>query len=191
MQPKGCWEVVFVTAPDATVCSEQEVSSTPEEKRFRDRYPVSFVIDPTGVVLQCQADHYFQEYGAPGYPFIDGKVKILISEDNAARQHPSITNLLASPERDFVISNSGDQLLISDLEEKVVALYIFEELLVGESPDDLTPKSEVVNRELAKKGENFKIVLIYAHDTVYTYDCSTKLSFNNTFSIMPWLELPF
>lgn len=143
MQPKGCLEVVFVAAPDATAFSKREVYSTPEEQRFEERYsimpwlsipfsdlkcrkhvgkrfggisgfknctrPVSFVVDPAGVVLQCHADDYFQEYGAPGYPFSDERIKILISEDNAARQHPSITTLLASPERNYVISNSGDQ----------------------------------------------------------------------------------
>lgn len=73
----------------------------------------------------------------------------------------------------------------------MVALYFYEEPPVGESPDDLTPKIEVVYRELAKKGENFEIVLIYAHDTVYTYDITTEVSFQKTFSTMPWLALPF
>lgn len=145
LQPKGCLEVVFVAAPDATVSSNQEVYSSPEEQNFKERYSimpwlsipfsdfesrkhlgkrfggisgfrdrscVSFVIDPAGVVLRCEADHYFQEYGAPGYPFSEEKIEILISEDNTARQHPLITTLLASPERNYVISNSGDQVYI-------------------------------------------------------------------------------
>lgn len=74
----------------------------------------------------------------------------------------------------------------------MVALYFYEELPIGESPDadDLTPKIEMVYRQLAKN-ENFEIVLIYAHDTVYTYDCTTEASFRKTFSKMPWLALPF
>ncbi|WOH03158.1 hypothetical protein DCAR_0522552 [Daucus carota subsp. sativus] len=218
-------KVIFVGAPDAALCSAQEVCSTPQEQRFEeryslmpwltipfsdlktrkhletrfggiagfsDRYPVSFVIDPEGVVLQDNGGFYFQEYGAPGYPFSDEKINIINSEDDAAIQHPSITTLLASPERNYVISNSGDQVLVSDLEDKVVALYFYEELPIGESPDadDLTPKIEMVYRQLAKN-ENFEIVLIYAHDTVYTYDCTTEASFRKTFSKMPWLALPF
>lgn len=52
-------------------------------------------------------------------------------------------------------------------------------------------KIDMVYRELAKNGENFEIVLIYDHDTVYTYDITTEESFRKTFRTMPWLALPF
>ncbi|KAK1348680.1 hypothetical protein POM88_054927 [Heracleum sosnowskyi] len=35
-----------------------------------------------------------------------------------AGKHPSITTLLASPERNYVISNNGDQVPVSDLDDK-------------------------------------------------------------------------
>ncbi|KAL8156325.1 hypothetical protein AgCh_001427 [Apium graveolens] len=67
-----------------------------------DLLPPSFVIDPKGLVLQSNATYLFSRYGAAGYPFTDGSIQCLDSEDNVARMQLSVKtvlgSLLASPE---------------------------------------------------------------------------------------------
>lgn len=84
-----------------------------------DLLPRSFVIvviDPKGLVLQSNATHLFSRYGAAGYPFTDERIQCLDSEDNVARMQLSVNtvlgSLLASPERDYVITNKGDKVKI-------------------------------------------------------------------------------
>lgn len=68
---------------------------------------VSFVIDPTGKLLQCHADSLFYFYGARAYPFTDERMECILREDAEAREHPSITKLLASSERNHLINNNN------------------------------------------------------------------------------------
>lgn len=72
-----------------------------------DYCSISFVVDPTGKVLLCHADNVFSSYGARAYPFTDERIKCIASEDTEAWERPSITKLLASPERDFLINKDN------------------------------------------------------------------------------------
>lgn len=76
------------------------------------RLPDSFVIDPSGMVVKSHADHLFSMYGAAGYPFTKERIECLVSEDNAAKMQLSVKTLLSSPERDYVITNKGEQVHI-------------------------------------------------------------------------------
>lgn len=73
-----------------------------------DMLPATFIIDPTGKVLQT--DWYvFDIYGASGYPFSDERIKFLKEEDEAIAKQPSLKALLASPQRDYLISSDGEE----------------------------------------------------------------------------------
>lgn len=74
-----------------------------------DLMPRSFIIDPRGVVLQCGGNSLFFRYGPAGYPFTSERIDLLDYEDYLVKVEPSITGLLASSERDYVITNKGDQ----------------------------------------------------------------------------------
>lgn len=77
-------------------------------------HTLSVVIDPTGVVLQYGADHLFSCYGAEAYPFSDQRIDFLISQDKAAlKNHPSITTLLTSPGRDYLINSENQVSILS------------------------------------------------------------------------------
>lgn len=69
----------------------------------------SFVIDSTGMVLQTECSYLFEEYGGLGYPFTDARIQYLESLDAVLGEQPSLKMLLASPRRDYVISNRGDK----------------------------------------------------------------------------------
>lgn len=87
-----------------------------ERKGFPEIFtniPAVLIVDSTGMVLQCHDAYYILElYGALGYPFSDERIKYLQSEDDAIAMQPSLQSLLASPQRDYVISNKGDKVIL-------------------------------------------------------------------------------
>uniref|UniRef100_A0A164UNZ2 protein-disulfide reductase n=1 Tax=Daucus carota subsp. sativus TaxID=79200 RepID=A0A164UNZ2_DAUCS len=148
----------------------------------------SFVIDSSGIVLQSDSCDLFDKYGGLGYPFTDERIKFLKAQVAATVQQPSIKSLLASPKRDYVISNTRDKVPVDTLEEKVVALYFFEE---GITDNWHTESIKMAYEEFRQNKSSFEVVLIYLYDTISTYDCTSEESFWNTFKTMPWLALPF
>ncbi|KAL6583613.1 hypothetical protein OROMI_002902 [Orobanche minor] len=148
----------------------------------------SFVIDSTGKLLQHGDLSVFHRYGAPGYPFSDERINYLKSEDDRVARQPSLKELLASPQRDYLISNKGDKVPIHTLEDKVVALYFYEE---GVTNKNITRELKTVYEKLAENNEKFEVVLIYLYDTLSTHDITNEDSFWQTFKDMPWLALPF
>ncbi|KAL6526329.1 hypothetical protein OROMI_029969 [Orobanche minor] len=71
--------------------------------------PTMYIVDQTGMVLQCSSWDIFDYYGALGYPFSDKRLKFLRTEEFIASPQPSLKALLGSPPRNYVISNNGDK----------------------------------------------------------------------------------
>lgn len=80
------------------------------------------------------------------------------------------------------------QVPIESLEDKVVALYFYEDCSSHFNP---TKELIVAYQELAENNIDFEVVLIYLTDTLDTYKCTNEDTFKNTFKTMPWLALPF
>ncbi|KAL6541947.1 hypothetical protein OROGR_011433 [Orobanche gracilis] len=148
----------------------------------------SLVFDSTGKLLQHGDLSLFHKYGALGYPFSDERINYLKSEDDRISKQPSLKELLASPQRDYLISNKGDEVPIHTLEDKVVALYFYEE---GVTNKNITLELKTVYGKLAENNKKFEVVLIYLYDTLSTHDITNEASFWQTFWDMPWLALPF
>lgn len=77
------------------------------------------------------------------------------------------------------------QTSITDLENKVVALYLYEE---GRR-DNLTTALKNVYDLVPRT--HFEVVLIYIYDSWNTIFRTDAESFENTFAKMPWLALPY
>ncbi|KAL6499767.1 hypothetical protein OROGR_027677 [Orobanche gracilis] len=151
--------------------------------------PSSFVISNTGVVLQHDARPIFRVLGADAYPFSDERIERLILEDDLFREpRLSLKALLASPERDYVINNKGHKVNICDLEDKMVALYLYEEGCTNDLTTSLRNAYEFLMHKEKKK---FEVVLIYIHDSLNTLGRTDAESFKKGFETMPWLALPF
>ncbi|WOH05237.1 hypothetical protein DCAR_0624651 [Daucus carota subsp. sativus] len=145
----------------------------------------SVVVDPTGVVLKWFADDYFVRYGPEAYPFTDKRIGFVKSRDKEALKHPSITNLLTSPQRDYVINNKNPEIPVHTLQDKVVALYFCQEYPL----DPLTKGLKMTYKQLADK--KFEIMLVYIHNSFITSARASEESFWKSFNKMPWLALPF
>ncbi|KAL6577333.1 hypothetical protein OROMI_011609 [Orobanche minor] len=120
--------------------------------------PSSFVISNTGVVLQHDARPIFRIFGADAYPF-------------------SYSVLIAS----WTVN-------ICDLEDMMVALYLYEEGCTNDLTTSLRNAYKILVHKEKKK---FEVVLIYIHDSLNTLGRTDAESFKKAFETMPWLALPF
>lgn len=73
----------------------------------------SFVIDSSGMVLHSDGCDLFENYGGLGYPFTNERIQFLKSQVVATVMQPSLKSLLASPKRDYLISNKGDKVWLN------------------------------------------------------------------------------
>ncbi|XP_017248612.1 probable nucleoredoxin 1 isoform X2 [Daucus carota subsp. sativus] len=189
VEPSKHFEELFSCMPWTAIPLSDITARKHVQQRFgiSDVYHNAIVIGTNGEILQTNSCTIFETYGGQGYPFTDAKILSLKSQDDTIAKNPSLEALLASPERDYVISNKGDKVPIHTLEEKVVALYFYEDGSCGQ----LTEKLKMAYKELAKKKENFEVVLIYLYDTICTDDRTDEGSFWEKFKTMPWLALPY
>ncbi|KAL6579483.1 hypothetical protein OROMI_009699 [Orobanche minor] len=184
LQPRCIFEVVFVAVGDDVCASRcqnpfkrfQKIfsrmpwtaipfSDLISRKRLGSRFcisldnvpPSAFVIDPKGTVLQCDAFSHFH-YGPEAFPFADESLDRLLSQHDAILDNPSLEKLLVSPQRDYLINNKNVPVPVRDLENKVVALYLYED----GCNSDLTAKLKEAYEELVlKNNKNFEVVLVY------------------------------
>ncbi|KAK6926052.1 Thioredoxin-like fold [Dillenia turbinata] len=143
--------------------------------------PYFVIIDENGKVVTEKGTTIVREYGADAYPFTLEKINELKEEEEKARQNQSITSVLTSRTRDFVISNDGKKVPVSELEGKIVGLYFF--VSAFDSCDDFQPQLVEFYEKLKTQGESFEVVAIPLDDD--------ENSFKQAFGTMPWLSLPF
>ena len=142
LQPDNNFEIVFVAETNESVkqsdCQKRfdtefsfmpwtaiPISDITSRKMLQVSFGVSrrgyihrsrfVIVDPTGMVLQCDALRLFIDYGALGYPFSDERIKFLREEDYATAKQPSLKKLLAPPDRAYVISNKGNKVWLRNL----------------------------------------------------------------------------
>ncbi|XP_074342715.1 putative nucleoredoxin 1-2 [Apium graveolens] len=206
LQPNNNFEVVFIPFNDScgseilyyedlvsrmpwTTIPLSDITCKHLKRRFGlpDRLYLGnpIIVDPAGMILQYSASLSLLDFGALGYPFCDQRLDFLKSEDVAASRQPSLHMLLASSKRDYLISNNGDQVPIHTLENKVVALYFYEE---GFSDEKITEELQMAYKELARNNKKFEVVLVYRFDGLRTWGYKSDESFWKTFKTMPWLN---
>ncbi|XP_024991349.1 probable nucleoredoxin 2 [Cynara cardunculus var. scolymus] len=110
-------------------------------------------------------------------------MKQQLSSINTTSPEIKYLSLFASDHRDFLLSPTGAQIKISELEDKIVGIYFsanwyppcqsFTKLLI-----------EVYEQIKEKNGSNFEIVFVSSDEDLN--------AFNNYYqSYMPWLAIPF
>ncbi|KAK0571279.1 hypothetical protein LWI29_013567 [Acer saccharum] len=114
-------------------------------------------------------------------PFTPERIKQLRDEEEMKKKNQSLKSVLATPTRDFVISNDGKVVSISELEGKLVGLYM--SLGSFRACRNFTPKLVDFYKSLKEKGESFEIVYVSLEDD--------KERFENELVKMPWLAIPF
>ncbi|XP_015894781.2 probable nucleoredoxin 1 [Ziziphus jujuba] len=193
---KGNFEVVFISSDKddesfKDFFSEMQwlaipYSDSDTQKRLGDLFnvkviPSLVIVDENGHASTEQGTKIVAEYGVDGYPFTPERMKFLKEEEEAAKQNQSLSSVLVSNSTDYLISNNGDRVLVSELEGKMVGLYFS---MNSFSPSlEFTPMLVEFYKKLKEKGHDFEIVLISLdHD---------EEQFKQGFETMPWLALPF
>ncbi|VVB06681.1 unnamed protein product [Arabis nemorensis] len=81
------------------------------------------MINDQGKVLGIENSvDVIRSYGADAYPFTRERMKDIIEEEDIARREQALTSVLVSPSRDFVISQHGTKVPVSELEGKTIGL---------------------------------------------------------------------
>ncbi|XP_064966670.1 probable nucleoredoxin 1-2 [Musa acuminata AAA Group] len=150
---------------------------------FEEYYPAQLVIYDAaiGMVVNEEGLRAVAKYGVNGYPFT---VNRLYELEAAAKKEQSLRSLLVSPSRDYLISNDGSKVAVSDLEGKIVAFYFWFNIpdKYG-GPHKLTLVLAEIYRKLKEAGESFEVVLVPLDDNISSYE--------QGLASMPWLAIPF
>ncbi|XP_064966602.1 probable nucleoredoxin 1-1 [Musa acuminata AAA Group] len=150
---------------------------------FEEYYPAQLIIYDAaiGMVVNEEGLRAVAKYGVNGYPFT---VKRFYELEAAAKKERSLRSLLVSPSRDYLISNDGSKVAVSDLEGKIVAFYFWYNIpdKYG-GPNKLTLVLAEIYRKLKEAGESFEVVLVPLDDD--------KSSYEQGLASMPWLAIPF
>lgn len=110
-----------------------------------------------------------------------GFQNLVLNGDSRKVSSSRFYSLLASKDRDYLLSPSGAQVKVSDLEGKIVGLYFsanwyppcwkFTQVLIG------------IYEQLRTNGSSFEIVYVSSDED--------SDAFNNYHACMPWLAIPF
>ncbi|EEF37006.1 nucleoredoxin, putative [Ricinus communis] len=193
---KGDFEVVFISSDRDAESFDAYFSKMPwlaipfsdQEtcKHLKDLFKVRGIpnlvfLDADGKVSCDQGVRFIREYGAEGYPFTPERVEYFRQEEENAKKNQTLSSILVSSSRDFLISKDGTKIPVSELEGKMVGLYF--SVHSHRLCLDFTPRLEEVYKKLKEKGEKFEVVLISMD-----YD---ENNFKQGLETMPWLALPF
>ncbi|XP_038890282.1 probable nucleoredoxin 1 [Benincasa hispida] len=193
---KGDFEVIFVSSDRDEDSFKDYFSKMPwlsipfsdseTIKRLKELFKVRgiphlVVLDPSGKVSTNQGVRLVSEHGVNAYPFTSEQIQHLKDKEEEARRNQTISSILVSNSRNYVISNDGNQIPVSELEGKVIGLYFS---VYGHEPcDEFTPILVDTYKKLKEKGQNFEIVLISLDDE--------NEDFSEALKTVPWLALPF
>lgn len=193
---KGGFEVVFVSADKDVESFNEYFSKMPwvavpfSESDIRDKLndlfkvsgiPHLVLLDEYGKVLSDKGVVIVGDYGAEGYPFTPEHLNELKEKEEEAKRNQSLSSILVSQSRNFVLSADGKAVPVTELEGKTIGLYF--SLASYNTSAVFTEKLVKVYKELKEKGESFEIVTIPLDDK--------EESFKQGLEGAPWLSLPF
>ncbi|KAL6594096.1 hypothetical protein ACP70R_048997 [Stipagrostis hirtigluma subsp. patula] len=141
---------------------------------------LTFLSAATGEIYTKEGVHFVNEYGIGAYPFTSERINELKEQENVAKLKQTIHSLLATSTRDYLVSNKGEKVPISELEGKYVGLCF---TVKGYGPvDEFIAVLTKIYEKLREGAEKFEVVAVSLDND--------ELSFNDSFDKMPWLALP-
>ncbi|XP_062211497.1 disease resistance protein RGA5-like [Phragmites australis] len=119
-----------------------------------------------------------QAYNA--YALTPEMIEELEEHEKAAMDNQTNQSVLGTSTQDYLISNKGDKVPISELQGKYVGLYF---VVNGYGPvDEFTAVLAKIYEKLKEVGEQFEVVAVSLD--------KDESSFNESFAKMPWLAIP-
>ncbi|KAE9614443.1 hypothetical protein Lal_00012244 [Lupinus albus] len=201
---KGDFEVIFVSADEddesfkayfskmpwlAIPFSDSDTRNHLDELFDVKGIPHLVLLDESGKVVTDCGTEVIREYGVEGYPFSSERIQELNDQEDEAKRNQTLTSILTSPTRDFVISSDGKKILVSDLEGKTIALYF--SLTLDKACSDFTPQLVEVYAKLKAEGKDFEVVAVPLDDNDDDDDEEEEESIKVGLKSFHWLSLPF
>ncbi|KAE8023470.1 hypothetical protein FH972_009160 [Carpinus fangiana] len=136
--------------------------------------PTVVIIGPDGKTLHSNVAEAIKEHGVLAYPFTPEKFAELAEAQ-------TLESVLVSGDRDFVIGKNGAKIPVSDLVGKNILIYYSARWC----PPCVTflPKLIEAYHKIKAKDDAFEVIFISCDNY--------QASFDEFFSRMPWLALPF
>ncbi|KAL7149114.1 hypothetical protein ABFS83_05G017600 [Erythranthe nasuta] len=143
--------------------------------------PTVVIISPNGKTLQSNVVEAIEELGVKAYPFTPEKFAELEEIEKAKREAQTLEYLLVNQDSDYVIGEDGVEIPVSDLIGKDILLYFSANWC---SPcRAFLPTLTKAYEEINKNNKRLEVIFI-SGDT-------DQKAFEDYFSEMPWLALPF
>ncbi|RLN18460.1 hypothetical protein C2845_PM02G23760 [Panicum miliaceum] len=152
-------------------------------QRLNKRYKVNGIPNlvilsgETGEIYTKEGVKFISEYGIGASPFTLERINELKEQEKAAKDNQTIHSVLGTHTRDYLISNTGDEVPISELEGKYVALFFMVRPI-----DEFTAVLTKIYEKLKEVGEKFEVVAVYFNND--------ESVFSESFASMPWLAIP-
>ncbi|KAF5178051.1 Nucleoredoxin, partial [Thalictrum thalictroides] len=188
LSPKNDFEVVYVTTDQneesfndyfskmpwlAIPFSDSETSKHLNELFDVKWIPYLVILSGNGKVLTDKGVDIISKYAAGAYPFTPERIQELEQAEERANQEQTLSSLLVSPSSNFVP--------VSELDGKNILLYFSAHWCPPCRA--FLPKLIEAYHEIKAKDDAFEVVFISSD--------RDELSFQEFFSSMPWLALPY
>ncbi|PSS28624.1 Nucleoredoxin like [Actinidia chinensis var. chinensis] len=143
--------------------------------------PTLVIIGPDGKTLRDDVVETIEEHGAEAYPFTPEKFAQLEEKEKAKREAQTLESILVSGDLNFVLGKDGLKIPVFDLVGKTILLY-FSANWCPPCHAFLPILIEAYNQIKSKHD---------AFDVIFISSDMDQSSFEDFFSTMPWLALPF
>jgi nucleoredoxin len=143
--------------------------------------PTLVIIGPDGKTVHSNVVEEIEEHGILAYPFTPEKFVELAEIEKAKQEAQTLESILVSGDQDFVIGKNGVKVPVSDLVGKNILLYFSAHWCPPCRA--FLPKLMDAYHKIKAKDDAFEVIYI-SSDT-------DQESFDEFFSGMPWLALPF
>ncbi|KAH7570291.1 hypothetical protein ACOSP7_018341 [Xanthoceras sorbifolium] len=143
--------------------------------------PTVVIIGPDGKTLNPNVAEAVEEHGIEAFPFTPEKFAELAAIEKAREEAQTLESVLVYGDQDFVIGTDGGKIPVSNLVGKNILLYFSAHWCPPCRA--FLPKLIDAYHKIKAKDQAFEVVFISSD--------KDQASFDEFFSGMPWLALPF
>ncbi|XP_021742650.1 probable nucleoredoxin 1 [Chenopodium quinoa] len=143
--------------------------------------PTLVIVGPDGKTLHTNAKETIEDHGFEAYPFTSERFQELAQIEKARQEAQTLESILISGKQDFVIDTCGTKVPVSRLVGKNILLYFAAHWCPPCRA--FLPKLVEAYQQIKAIDNNFEVIFISSDKDL--------TSFEEFFTAMPWLAIPF